>query len=108
MRQRVHAKINKLFSKLFSSSASPRSHTAEYRPLTSKSHEHSIGHFLMLFICGRVIKAISSGITNKSFILFPTKAIKIKRSEFELRDEIFNNNTSNKYNLLSYVRLKNY
>lgn len=59
-------------TKMFSQSSLnllPRSHIAEYRPLTSKSHVHSIGHFLMLLVCGRPIKAMSIVIANKSFII---------------------------------------
>lgn len=72
-----HVKINKQFAKFFrlSLNSLPRSHIAEYRPLTSKSHVHSIGHFLMLYVCGRAIKAISIIIANKSLIIFPANGV---------------------------------
>lgn len=47
----------------------PLSHNAEYRPLISKSHVHSIGHFLMLLVWGNMNKAINA-ILNESLIIF--------------------------------------
>jgi hypothetical protein len=48
----------------------PRSHTAEYRPLISKSHVHSIGHFLMLLVWGKTKIAITAMIRNEFLIMF--------------------------------------
>lgn len=52
-------------------SSLPRSHVAEYRPPESKSHVHSIGHFLMLLVCGRTIRAKSSTLVVNSLIIVP-------------------------------------
>jgi hypothetical protein len=70
-----YVKINKQFD--HNEHGSPRSHIAEYRPLASESHVHSIGHFLMLFVCGRAIKAMSVIIVDKSLIIFPANEIRI-------------------------------